>query len=465
MPVTSVVWFRADLRVADHPALSSAATSGDVACLFVVDPGILGRRHHHAPNRLRFLRAGLEALDSALREVGGALIIRVGDPADVVPAFAREVDATRVHATRSVSPRGRERDDRVAAALARAGHELVWFGGDLVVDPHELPGPAEAGYKVFTPFYKAWMMKPTPPHQPAPTSLTAPDVPSDGLGALPGGDPLIPAGPDAARERLVAFIRSRGADAYGTNRNALADDGTSRLSAYLRFGMVTGAQIGRALGLPAELPAGRAAFWRQIAWREFYQHLLWWHPHMARDSFQERYRRMRWDNDPEHISAWSDGRTGYPIVDAGMRQLRETGWMHNRARMIVASFLVKDLLVDWRVGERVFMQHLLDGDPANNNGGWQWTAGTGTDAAPYFRVFNPVLQGKKFDPDGAYVRRYVPELREVPQRRIHEPWTMSDAEQQEAGCRIGADYPAPIVDHHERRALVLDRYKETEPAT
>jgi deoxyribodipyrimidine photo-lyase len=466
MASTSIVWFRADLRVADHPALTAATEAGGVVCLFVVDPGILDRRHHRSPNRLRFLRDGLAALDRALGDRGSRLVVRNGDPTTIVPAIAREADARAVHITRPVSPLGRARDERVAAALADVGVELITHEGDLVVRPEELTGSGGNGYKVFTPFYRAWSTHALPAHVPAPKSITGPSLPTDGLDALPDGAPLMPAGPDAARDALVSFIRSGGADAYATARDALAEDGTSRLSPYLRFGMCTGAQVGRALGVPDGPPTGaREAFWRQIAWREFYQHLLWRYPQTARAAFQERYRTMRWDDDDEAFAAWTEGRTGYPIVDAGMRQLVATGWMHNRARMITASFLVKDLLIDWRRGETFFMQHLLDGDPANNNGGWQWTAGTGTDAAPYFRILNPIRQSERFDPDGAYIRRWVPELEDVPAKRIHEPWRMSEDEQFASHCRVGVDYPAPIVDHAQRRSIILDRYKETDPVT
>ncbi len=455
----TVVWFRRDLRLADHPALLDAAAAGPVVCLWVADPGILGRRHHDAPARLRFLRAGLEALDAELRERGCRLVVRGGDPARVLPAVAAECGATRVRWTREISPLGRARDERVAAALAAAGVDAAAMPGDLVAEPEDLPGSSGEGYLVFTPFSRVWMETPLPAHRPAPDRLGGPELASDGFGALPAGDPLIPAGPAAAREALVAFIRDGAADRYAAGRDMVAEPGTSRLSPYLRFGMVTGAQIGRALGLPGEISKGRLAFWRQVCWREFYHHHLLRHPEVARAALKPALRSIRWDHDPALLAAWRDGRTGYPFVDAGMRQLAAEGWVHNRARMVVASFLVKDLLIDWRVGETVFMQGLLDGDPANNNGGWQWTAGTGTDAAPYFRVFNPVLQGKRFDPDGAYVRRWVPELRDVPASRIHEPWRMSAEEQRAAGCVLGTDYPHPVVDHAERREEVLARYR------
>ena len=279
------------------------------------------------------------------------------------------------------------------------------------------------------------------------------------LDRLPRGAPPLPAGAAAARERLVAFVRDGDADHYAERRDMVGDDATSRLSAYLRLGMCTSAQVGRALGLPAPLSAGREAFWRQVCWREFFHHHLARHPEVARAALREDLRGVAWDDDPAGLRAWAAGETGYPLVDAGMRQLAETGWMHNRARIVTASFLVKDLLVDWRVGETHFMRHLVDGDPASNNGGWQWTAGTGTDAAPYFRVLNPVRQAARFDPQGAYVRRWVPELRAVPDAHIHEPWRMSAEEERAAGCRIGGDYPRPRVDHAERRVRVLERYR------
>ena len=434
-----------------------------MVCLFVLDPSILGRVHHRAPARLRFLRAGLEALDEELRARGSRLVVRYGTPEEVVPDVAAEAAASAVTFIREVSPLGRARDRRVAAALESAGVEVRETGGDLLVEPADLPGSG-AGYRVFTPFSRAWMGMPLPAHEPAPKEISGPELGGEGLDRLPSGDPPLPAGPAAARERLVAFIRERGADGYDRARNDPAADATSHMSAYLRFGMCTAAQIGRALGLPGDLSRGRAAFWRQICWREFFHHHLARNPRVAREAYQEDLRGIEWSGSDADLAAWRAGETGFPLVDAGMRQLAETGWMHNRVRMVVASFLVKDLLVDWRRGESAFMQELVDGDPANNNGGWQWTAGTGTDAAPYFRVLNPTRQGERFDPDGAYVRRFVPELRAVPDGRIHEPWRLTDAEQRAAGCRVGRDYPAPRVDHRERRVLTLERYRRSREA-
>lgn len=459
----TVVWYRRDLRVADHAPLRDAVDGGRAVCLFVLDPALLGRRHFRAPARLRFLRAGLEALDGELRERGAALVVRHGPPERVVPAVAAEAGAATVAYTRDVSPFARERDGRVDAALEDAGVSVRAAPPDLAAEPADLPGSSGEGYRVFTPFYRAWREVPLPAHVPAPRRVEGPTLPSEGLGLLPSGEPPLPAGPAAARRRLVAFVKEL-ADAYPDGRNALAEEATSRLSPYLRFGMCTPAQIGRALGLPGPLGRGREGYWRQVCWRDFYHHHLARNPEVLRTAFQPALRGVRWEDDPAHLAAWTAGETGYPLVDAGMRQLAEDAWVHNRARMVVASFLAKDLLIDWRRGETVFMQGLVDGDPANNNGGWQWTAGTGTDAAPYFRVLNPIRQARRFDPGGEYVRRYVPELRDVPDARILEPWTMTPEEQRAAGCRIGRDYPAPLVEHGARRELVLERYREARGA-
>jgi deoxyribodipyrimidine photo-lyase len=455
----TVMWFRRDLRVDDHPALAAAAARGEVVALWVADPALLTAPHHRAPVRLRFLRACLEALDTQLRDLGIGLVVRDGDPAQVVPAVAAEAGADRVVVTDDVTPYSRRRDAAVAHALASAGVAFEAIGGPWRVPLDDLAGSSGNGYLVFTPFFKAWDQVPVNPRIAPPAALEGPDIPSDGLGALPAGDPLIAAGPAAARARLEAFIRSGHADAYADGRDDLAADATSHLSADLRMGVLSPAQVGRAIGAGDGPPAARQAFWRQLAWRDFYAHHMQRHPVVAGAALKEHFRAIEWDDAPELLEAWREGRTGFPLVDAGMRQMAATGWMHNRARMVCASVLVKDLLLDWRRGEAVFMRGLLDGDPANNNGGWQWTAGTGTDAAPYFRVFNPFLQAKRFDPTGAYVRRWVPELAEVPDRYIHEPWTMPQAEQDASGCHIGTDYPAPIVDHATRRVEAIERYK------
>jgi len=459
MSAVTVVWFRRDLRVADLPTLALAAGRGDVVCLWVADPDILGRRHHTSPARVAFLRAGLLALDKELRALGTSLVIRSGDPRRIVPQVARQAGADLVTWTGEVSPLGTARDGAVAAALRADGIDIRPMPPDLHVQPDELVGSSGRGYLVFTPFWRMWSQLPVAAHRPAPPALTGPSLASDGIDVLPSDPSPLPAGPAAARQAIVTFIASGAADRYGEARDELAHEGTSHLSAALRFGMCTTAQIGRALGLPDVLSAGRQAFWRQLCWREFYAHHMARTPQVARAALRHDLRAIAWDNDPAQIAAWRAGRTGYPLVDAAMRQLADGGWVHNRARMVAASFLVKDLLVDWRIGETIFMQGLVDGDPANNNGGWQWVAGTGTDAAPYFRVLNPVLQAKRFDPSGDYVRRFIPQLRDVPAKWIFEPWRMSAADQQAAGCVIGRDYPAPIVDHGAARVRAIARYE------
>ncbi|MCX7707703.1 MAG: FAD-binding domain-containing protein, partial [Anaerolineae bacterium] len=292
-------------------------------------------------------------------------------------------------------------------------------------------------------------------------SLAIPDDP-----ALPSSVPFPPSEAEALR-RLNRFAGSPSAPIarYAEDRNRMDLDGTSQLSPYLRFGMVSATRAAvAALHAMEKAPdpnarKGAEAWLNELIWREFYMAILYHYPFVLEQAFQEQLRNIPWRNNEAEFEAWREGRTGYPVVDAAMRQLVTTGWMHNRARMIVASFLVKDLLVDWRWGERFFMQHLVDGDPAANNGGWQWTAGVGTDAAPYFRVFNPSLQGAKFDPEGAYVRRWVPELADVPLKYLHEPWTMPLSEQIKAGCRIGKDYPTPVVDHALARERTLAAYR------
>lgn len=457
---TTLVWFRRDLRVADLPTLRLAAERGAVACLFVLDPAIMARRHHSAPARLRFLRAGLEALDRELVGLGSRLVVRRGDPVEAVPAAAHEAGADLVLWSREHSPLGAARDARVVSRLEAERIAHLALASDLVVEPEDLPGRSGRGYLVFTPFWRAWRGRALPPHVPAPERLSGPGLGSDGLETLPGGEPPIEAGPAAARRRIEDLVGSGAADDYEARRDALADDMTSRLSAHLRLGMCTGAQIGRALGVPDRLSAGREALWRQICWREFFHHLLARRPEVARTALRPDLRAVRWEGTPDQLAVWRRGETGYPLVDAAMRQLRSEAWIHNRGRLVAASFLVKDLLVDWRRGETAFMQDLVDGDPASNNGGWQWTAGTGADAAPYFRVLSPVRQSERFDPQGRYIRRWVPELRDVPDRWIHEPWRMGDADQRAARCRVGADYPAPVVDHAERRRRVLELYSQ-----
>jgi deoxyribodipyrimidine photo-lyase len=463
----TVVWFRRDLRLHDHPALTEAVLGGNpVAPLFVVDPRLLDGRFASA-NRAWFLAGALADLAASLAERGASLTVRTGDPATVIPAFAREVGAAAVAVSRDYTPFGRARDRRVADALATAGIAFRPKRGALVHEPEEVATGSGSPFQVFTPFLRAWERRPFRAVLPAPDRILGIDraVGPPDLGALAGNVPtadpalLPPPGERAARDRLARWLAT-GPTNYARERDSLATPGTSRLSQDLRFGCLSPVEVAtRSLATDGGTEGSRR-YVSELAWRDFYAHALWHEPRIAREPFVTRYRTLAWPEPaPGAVEAWRAGRTGYPVVDAAMRQLAATGWMPNRARMIAASFLVKDLLVDWRVGEAHFMAHLVDGDPASNLGGWQWAASVGTDAQPYVRVFNPVTQGRRFDPDGAYVRRWIGELANVPTARVHEPWTMDDDAQLAAACRIGTDYPAPIVDHAEARRRAIEFFR------
>ncbi len=493
-PQTAVLWFRRDLRLHDHPALADALARADrIVPLFVIDPALITGRWR-SPNRTWFMLASLAELAASLEAAGSRLVVRVGRPELIVPAFAEEVGATAVHVSRDYAPFGRARDQRVAAALRQAG--IAWHAalGNLIHEPEDLATQTGTPYRVFGPFHRAWSrlpvrtpltapaVIPTDPHPAHGSSnvITADDRIEAWVGALrdfgrlsaadvavfarPTADrDLMPEpGEFAARLRLARWTQG-GRDGlsrvlgYEHSRDLLGIDGTSRLSQDLRWGLLSPVEVVTRV-LAAGPEPGVERFVTELAWRDFYAHVLWHDPGSARRATRRVYDLVQWRHDEAGIAAWTAGRTGFPVVDAAMRQLASTGWMHNRARMIVASFLTKDLLVDWRVGEAWFMRHLVDGDPASNNGGWQWAASTGTDAQPYFRVFNPVAQGRRFDPDGAYVRRWVPELAGVPDAYLQAPWTMPDAAQTASRCRIGLDYPAPLVDHRDARRRAIEAY-------
>jgi len=453
-------WIRRDLRLADNQALAEAlARGGPVVPVFVLDPDLLGSREHGAATRRRgFLFAGLRALDAALGARGARLVVRRGRPASVLRALVAEVGASGVMAEEDYSPYARRRDAAVAATVP-----LSLVGGVSVRHPRDVVKADGNPYSVYTPFARAWRALPLPDRRDllaAPRELPPP--PRVEGEALPAGEepPAFPAGEAEAERRLARFACCRDAPVhcYGDDRDRPDRDGTSALSPYLRFGMVSPRRaVVAALeagGGSGRQGSGADRWLAELVWREFYLAVLYHFPHVLAGAFNRELARVPWRRAPADLRAWQSGRTGYPIVDAGMRQLTETGWIHNRARMIVASFLAKDLLVDWRAGEAWFMRQLIDGDPAANNGGWQWVAGTGTDGAPYFRIFNPVLQAKKFDPEGAYVRRWVPELARAPASMVHEPWRRSPVP---AAGRDG--YPMPIVEHGLARARALAAYE------
>ncbi len=462
---TAIWWIRRDLRLSDNQALAEAmAQAGCVVPVFILDPSLL-ESTRVGEKRLAFLFDGFRALDAQLRSRGSRLILRQGSPVEELHALCDQTGAEGIFAEEDVSPCARHRDERVRRVLP-----LSTLPG-LTVHPCSVLRKTDGSpYTVFTPFSRMWQSLPGPgrplaaperlPELPQLTSLEVPNSPKH------PAESLFPAGEIAALKRLSVFTE----DAifrYADDRNRLDLDGTSGLSPYLHFGMISARQAAWS-ALQAEAQAktlaghhGVQAWLNELVWREFYFSVLYYFPHVHRMAFRQEINRIPWREDNMGFSAWCAGMTGYPVVDAGMRQLNTSGWMHNRARMITASFLTKDLLIDWRKGERYFLQRLLDGDLAANNGGWQWSAGTGTDAAPYFRVFNPVLQGRKFDPYGAYVRRWVPELAGVPDAYIHSPWEMPNDLQNRAGCLIGKDYPAPIVDHSLARQRALVAYRST----
>ena len=466
----AIWWIRRDLRLADNQALHAAiAAANQLVPVFVLDPMILDSEQVGAAawRRVAFLFGGLRILDAELRARGSRLVIRRGDPVEELTKLAGEAGAACLFAEEDPWPYARSRDAAVARVLPM---QLV---AGLAAHPPDAVRKADGRpYTVFSPFSRAWKSRPLPVGGGLPEPPSMPPVPPQ-IASLPLPDkPVLPPstsfvpGEAEAQRRLATFLAHRdlGVYRYAENRDRPDLEGTSQISPYLRFGMLSARQaLAGALRRIDEAPGDQARhgvdIWlNELVWREFYISIQAHFPETAEHSFRRDLQAMAWENDEAAFEAWCKGQTGYPIVDAAMRQLWQTGWMHNRARMIVASFLVKDLLVDWRWGERWFMQQLLDADPASNNGGWQWTAGTGTDAAPYFRIFHPVLQGRKHDPGGVYVRRWVPELARVPVRYLHAPWEMPADAQTASGCRVGHDYPAPIVDHGWARERALAAY-------
>jgi deoxyribodipyrimidine photo-lyase len=466
MSSTALVWLRRDLRVHDHPPLVSALAAHErVVPVFVLDSALLRGRFASGP-RTAFLLGCLRELGKALGERGGGLVVRHGAPERELPALAHELGARAVHWASDATPYALARDRRVLEALRAAGVDAVPGPGTFVADVSRPRTNAGRPFTVFTPFHRAWgALERRPVHRapralpPLPRGLARgalPTLAELGLAADELREPAVPPGERAARAALARWLASDLA-AYGERHDRLAG-GTSMLSPHLRFGTLSA----RELEARAQRHggAGAIAFTRQLAWRDFYAHVLLHHPGNRLHEHQPRMRALAWDDDPQLLAAWQEGRTGYPLVDAGMRQLRASGWMHNRARLVVGSFLTKDLQLDWRAGEAWFMRWLLDGDVAQNNGNWQWIASVGVDPAPAFRrLLNPTLQQRRHDADGAYVRRWVPELRDVPDGLLAEPWRMTEEQQADAACAIGHDYPAPVVDHAHERRRALARYR------
>ena len=462
MEKIAIVWLRRDLRTADHPALSAAVASCErVVPLFVLDERLLDGRFASGP-RTAFMLGCLRVLDEQLQQLGGGLCLRSGMPEDVLPELAAQLGASEVYWTSDVSPFALERDRRVTERLKALGVEAIPSPGNFCADVSLPRTKSGKPFSVFTPFWNAARELPRRAVLDPPNELRLPEGLDCGeLPQLPAlsaelNQPFCQPGEPAARAALELWLEGP-IDSYADLHNNLGG-GTSGLSAWLRWGCISARETEqRAQEHGGE---GAEAFVRQLAWRDFYAHVLLMFPDNLKLEYQEKFRSLEWASDQQGFTAWCEGQTGYPVIDAGMRQLAATGWMHNRARMVVGSFLTKDLHIDWRRGEEWFERLLLDAEPSQNNGNWQWIASTGVDPAPYFRrLFNPVLQQQRFDPDGDYVRRWVPELANVPTKRLAEPWLMSDEEQAEAGCVIGRDYPAPIIEHKQERLRAIERYK------
>ena len=491
-------WFRSDLRIEDNTALAAACARGsELVPVFVLDAVLLAR-HRDARPRLRFLDRCLRDLARALDAAGSRLVVVRGAPERRLPELARACGASLVTWNRDYGPYAKRRDRAVHRALERDGVEVRTHKDRGVFEGDEVRTAKGAPYSVFTPYRRAWWRRyrAGPPEKaqvpgtlpPFPNLGSSGNAPAGSLDAPPGEPRGAPNGGDShgrsiagsgsgphlalaaavrtdtteiplggaasARARLDAFLDAT-ARRYHIDRDFPAVAGTSRLSPYLRFGAISVRECFReGLALAASEPGtgdGVSKWLDELVWREFFHTVLDAHPRVLDGPFQSDFAALEWDTRPDRLEAWKAGMTGYPIVDAGMRELAATGWMHNRARMIAASFLAKDLHLDWRDGERWFMRRLVDGDPASNNGGWQWAASTGTDAQPFFRIFNPMSQGERFDPDGVYVRRWVPELAGLPGTSAHRPW--------DAPAPSRGGYPSPIVDHARERAVALARYR------
>jgi len=497
---SALMWFRRDLRLADNAALHHCLKSARrVYAAFVFDRGLLDEllaEGQRADRRVDFIHRSLQELDADLRARGGALIVRHGAASAEIVGLANELGVDAVFANHDYEPRAIARDAEVAAGLAAAGRKFFTYKDQVVFERDEVLTGAGRPYSVFTPYRAAWLKALTPFH------LRSYEV-GRHLGALapPTAQAAIPPLEALGFERSdldalkIAAGRSGGLalfddfkariDRYRDARDYPAVRGPSYLSVHLRFGTVSIRELARFAheraagsqgnagppqvsltpaggGLGAAQPWGRpegASTWlSELIWREFYQQILFHHPQVVAASFRPEYDRIRWDEAPELFAAWCEGRTGYPLVDAAMAQINRSGYMHNRLRMVTASFLTKDIGIDWRRGERYFARRLIDYDLAANNGGWQWASSSGCDAQPYFRIFNPVAQSEKFDPEGRFIRRYLPQLGELSATEIHAPWKLSPERQRQAGCVIGTDYPPPIVDHAQARQQTLARY-------
>jgi deoxyribodipyrimidine photo-lyase len=461
----ALVWFRRDLRDYDHAALHAALEAyRAVHCAFVFDTGILDPPGGSADRRVTFIWESVRELQAALEARGGGLHVLHGPARDAIPRLAQTLGVSAVYTNRDYEPLAMSRDAEIAEALRNAGIDFRVRKDQVIFELDEVRTQSGDAFSVFSPYRKAWLAKLEPRHF-APLGIerlashlartAAEPVPTLEALRFTHAEPPLPAGMSGGARLWNAF-RKRLAD-YGAQRDFPALAGTSQLSVHLRFGTVSIRELVR--HARAHRSAGADIWLSELIWREFYFAILAARPDVVDHAFRRAYDALQWEEDEAGFRAWCDGRTGYPLVDAAMRELNEQGTMHNRLRMVTASFLVKDLGIDWRRGERYFANRLLDYDLAANNGGWQWCASTGCDAQPWFRIFNPVTQSRRFDPEGAYIRRWIPELAHVPGKLVHAPWEMAPLEQQAAECVIGRDYPVPVVRHEDARRRTLARFR------
>lgn len=477
-PECALVWFRNDLRIADNPALLAACSAKKLICVFIDETNPALRPRGGA--KAWWLHGALESLETAIRHRGGTLTLLRGDSQFLIPELARQYGCDLVTWNRRYGLAEREEDGAIKAALTDAGIAARSFNSTLLYEPWEVQSKAKGPLRVFTPFWRACLAL-REPHAPAPPPdrLPPPPAPLADFSSLPLASlGLLPSTPDwagglretwrpgteGALKALDLFLEG-GYAGYSTERDRPDKPSTSRLSPYLATGELSPRQIWHAAqqarlgGQTRATSTDEAKFFAELGWREFSYHLLFHFPDFPRTNHQPRFNAFPWREDGAALRAWQRGMTGYPIVDAGMRELWQTGFIHNRVRMVVASFLTKHLMLDWREGEDWFFDTLVDADAASNAASWQWVAGSGADAAPYFRIFNPVLQGEKFDPEGDYVRRFVPELARLPAKYIHRPWMAPKPVLEGSGVMLGKTYPRPVVDHDVARARALGAFE------
>ncbi|WP_194755543.1 deoxyribodipyrimidine photo-lyase [Aliidiomarina indica] len=472
---TALVWLRNDLRLLDNDAVYAAATTHKHCEFIVVRTPETWRNHDWAPIKWSLYHRHLQTLADDLAERGYQLqvhtVTNFSESVDCVLKYAKQVEASSIYINREYPVHEMARDKRLAEKAQAANIELITCDSQLLVAPERIQSGSGSYYRMFTPFFRAWKDELTKAGVPRPyqrsvlekrDSCKAPKIDDSVPEDLPGrcrNSEDWPVGEAKIRQRVSDYVRDK-ASAYHKTRDVPSEPGTSKLSPYWEIGAISPRIAAHFLQkqspeFPAGLSEGMHTWLSELAWREFYQHLMFHVPRLSKHKpFQQETDAYPWRDDQDHYNAWCEGRTGYPIVDAGMRQLAATGWMHNRVRMIVANFLTKDLHIDWRLGERWFMQNLIDGSFPANNGGWQWSASTGTDAVPYFRVFNPTRQSEKVDPKGAYIRTWVEELAEVPDKHIHEPHGWLKQHDQ------NTTYPAPIVDHKHAREIFIANFKQ-----